>query len=286
MVPEPPGALPPIPAGPVTAVEGTVEVQILGPVRVSGWPGDTPERATVTELAAYLALHPGGHTAAVLADALSNPDRRLSLDSVRTYLNALRRALGAGAVPDGGHSGYTLPGVTTDWHRFQALTADSTDAPHSTDGPDSSLQRAVDALSLVRGAPFADSPRGGYEWAFHHPAVTAAETAVLAAASHVAGAALAARRPALAVWAAEQGLLVAATDETLMGVLLDAAAIGGPDRLAAAWRDVTHRHAHHDEPVPPSLHDRYRQLGQHPPPAGRAAPATTSGPRRHEDVRR
>ena len=146
-----------VPTDPSPPPEGTVEVQILGPVRVVGWPGSQPERAAVTEIAAYLALHPGGHTAAALADALSNADRQLSVNSIRTYANTLRRALGPDAVPDGGHSGYTLVGVTTDWRRFQALTTD-------TDRPDTAgFQAAVDALSLIRGAPFAHPPRGGYE---------------------------------------------------------------------------------------------------------------------------
>lgn len=238
---------PPLPEGP--------ELQILGPIRTTGWPAEPPATRPVVELAAFLVFHPDkGYTAEALRHPLSaDPDHPLAVDSVRTYAGTLRRILGPERAPEGGHKGYRINGLSTDWQRFQEYAAN--DSPQSL----------ANALRLVRGRPFEDAPEDTYRWAHTDDdlIVSGIEKAVTATATKLASRALEAGDIAVAMWAANKGLLVSRYSETLNGLALKAAAhTGQPDVLTQVWKDVTSRYA--PDPPPDALGDLYRSLRDNP----------------------
>ena len=138
-------------------------VQLLGPVAVlhARGPLEADRRNQLTEIAAFLALHPGlDHTH---LDEAKWPGAR-TLDKTRhTALNKLRRWLGSNDsnqeyVPYIDASGYRLhPDVRSDWDLWQDLLPQ---------GPESaSTQDLGAALELVKGQPFAGAKRRTYAWA-------------------------------------------------------------------------------------------------------------------------
>jgi len=234
---------------------------VLGPFRVTGWPGDQGRAASVVELATYLALHPGrSFTAEELRDPLSTGKARaLEADTIRTYANTLRRVLGVERVPDAARRGYSLLGAGSDWQLFEerlgAAAADSS--------PAETAASLVAALALLRGRPYSELPRSGYGWVATELLISEAEAAITTAAQRLAELAFTERDWTLASWAAERGLIVDPTSEDLnTAVLRCAAATGKPDRLAQTWRDVIRRYAAADEDLPPRLGDVNARLKQ------------------------
>lgn len=142
------------------------QILVLGTVVVEGaeGPAEQSKRARMTELAAYIALHPGVSSEGV--DEAIWPVRRTESNSStrNSTTTKLRRWLGT--APDGGehlprHSqdgGYVLhPRVGTDLARWDHLLAGN-----PLTAPTQNLQRA---LELVRQRPFhAHHPRR-YAWA-------------------------------------------------------------------------------------------------------------------------
>lgn len=142
------------------------QILVLGMVVVEGaeGPAEQSKRARMTELAAYIALHPGVSSAAV--NEAIWPERPADLNSStrNSTTTKLRRWLGT--APDGGehlprHSqdgGYALhPRVGTDLARWDHLLAGN-----PLTAPTQNLQ---EALELVRQRPFhAHHPRR-YAWA-------------------------------------------------------------------------------------------------------------------------
>lgn len=142
-------------------------MRLLGPVDVLGACGPT-DPATVpglTELAAYLALHPGSDPAA--ADRALHPGDHARPDQA---LPATFAALAdwIGSDPDGraflrqdaDDSCTFAPTVTCDWDEFRSLYRRGMRSTSTT--ADAALAHA---LALVRGAPFAETPDSGYTWA-------------------------------------------------------------------------------------------------------------------------
>ena len=138
-------------------------VQLLGPVELLH-PRGTVERSKrrqLTEIAAYLSLHPGrDHTH--LSEAIW-PGAR-TLDNTRnTAMSKLRKWLGTNSdgedyVPRVLDDGYRLhPDVRSDWNLWQELLPD---------GPAAADTRALAAaLELVHGRPFAGTNPRRYAWA-------------------------------------------------------------------------------------------------------------------------
>lgn len=138
-------------------------VQVLGPVELLRPRGkvELSKRRQLTEIAAYLALHPG-----LDHDHLSEaiwPGAR-TLDNTRnTALSKLRKWLGTD--PAGEHyvprvldDGYRLhPTVRSDWQLWQELL------PHGPAAADTGALAA--ALELVKGKPFAGTNPRRYAWA-------------------------------------------------------------------------------------------------------------------------
>jgi len=206
-----------------------VEVQVLGPVDVTGWRAP-PERAVVTELACYLALH---GARAIPGDELRGafrPDeeQETSAKTLRTYMSLLRRALGPDLVPTGAGGGYRLsPAVTTDWHRFRTLS-----------GPAADATALREALTLVRGRPFAGVPAGTFAWVYAELLVSDMEAAIAGAARRLADGAVATGDLDTAAWATRQGLVGVPADLGLWQLHLTVAGRQGPSFVERARRDA------------------------------------------------
>jgi len=220
-------------AGPVEeSVESgapAVEVRVLGPVEVTGWRAP-PERAVVTELACYLALH---GDRAIPGDELRvafRPDeeQETSAKTLRTYMSLLRRALGPDLVPTGAGGGYHFsPAVTTDWHRFRILSGPTADGP-----------ALREALSLVRGRPFAGVANGSFGWVYAELLVSDMEAGIARAARQLAEGAVAAGDLDTAGWAIRQGLVGVPADIGLWQLHLAVAGRQGPAFAERARRDA------------------------------------------------
>ncbi|PVC82015.1 LysM peptidoglycan-binding domain-containing protein [Streptomyces sp. CS014] len=212
-------------------------VRVLGAVELSGARGTTERKreGRSIELAAWLVLHPGSDRhlldeAMWPAGGTSRKYRNATVSRLRTWLgedddgHAYFPAISS--TPD---ARYTLsPAVGCDWHQFQELvrTGKQTSGPYAD-------QALRDALSLVRGRPFAASDRSRYRWAEHLALVMIME--IVDTADLLAERCLAARDPRGALWAATKGLEVAPEIESLYRVLFRAyAAIGDYDALERA----------------------------------------------------
>ena len=141
-------------------------IQVLGPVELLR-PRGTIERSKqrqLTEIAAYLALHPGldhAHLSEAIwpgAAALDNT-RNTALSKLRKWMGTDDR--GVDYVPRVLDDGYRLhPDVRTDWHQWLELLPD---------GPQAATTEALaSALELVKGKPLAGTNPRRYAWAERH----------------------------------------------------------------------------------------------------------------------
>ncbi|MCL3839171.1 BTAD domain-containing putative transcriptional regulator [Aeromicrobium duanguangcaii] len=143
----------------------TSRVGVLGPVLVDG-PGEQTERraAVLTEIVAFLALHPEGVHPTVLAGAVwplgVTPEvRDANIERARVWLGTdreghhrLRESLDGRLVLG--------PDVVCDWDAFRHLVI----ASRRADFPRDEIDLLRRALKLVRGPAFEDAPRGRYAW--------------------------------------------------------------------------------------------------------------------------
>jgi len=144
----------------------TARVGILGPVVAEG-PGAPDERraSVLTEIVAFLAMHPEGVHPTVLAGAVwplgVTPEvRDANIDRARAWLGSDRE--GGHRVRESLDGRLSLgPDVVCDWDAFRHLVIASRRAEFPRDEIDL-LRRA---LKLVRGPAFEDAPRGRYAWA-------------------------------------------------------------------------------------------------------------------------
>jgi hypothetical protein len=205
------------------------EIRVLGSVEVVGW-RERPERAVVTELACYLALH---RTRPITGEELRmalrpDGDNEPGAKSLRNYMSLLRRALGAELVPSGSAAGYRLsPEVSTDWDRFVALT-----------GPGADISSLRAALELVRGRPFAGIAPKSFGWVFSELLVSEMEVAISSAARRLAEQSVERDDLDTALWATRQGLAGIDRDIGLWELHLSIANRLGPDAYRRARRDA------------------------------------------------
>jgi len=136
-------------------------VQVLGPVTVLHARGrlEPDRRNQLTEIAAFIALHPGlDHTH---LDEAKWPGARNLTNTRNSAVSKLRRWLGTAAdgtehLPDAA-AGYRLhPDVRSDWHLWLELL------PNGPAG--ASTEALADALGLVKGQPFAGVNKRTYAW--------------------------------------------------------------------------------------------------------------------------
>jgi len=240
-----------------------VWVGVLGPVEVTGWAEPIGSRRKLAEIVAYLATHserpvPGER----LRCACWSND--ISYGTFKQAVSRTRRHLGTDAeghrhLPEGRGGAYQLgPDVGCDWVRFEGLTrAAERAAPHEA------MKLYRDALSLVRGEPFADVTTGTFTWAWSELLVHTIQCKVAKAADALGRLALDAADPDTALWAAHQGLLVSPTQLSLFEVEMQAAAqLGDLDGINRGFRAAT-RAAQELDPlgeVPDETARLYRQL--------------------------
>ncbi|MGW7006556.1 BTAD domain-containing putative transcriptional regulator [Streptomyces sp. NPDC054933] len=222
-------ALPSAPVGPV--------VRVLGPVDVAGAQHTTEKRylRTLTEIAAWIALHPGLDHRAL--DEAIWPGREVSRQTRNPWISRLRSWLGAA---EGGTQHFPpiattadaryrfADTVTTDWVQFQELVRSGLNSADPSG--DHALRQA---LELVRGRPFAATQPRRYIWA--EPLVQDMIAAIVDAAAALAERRLVAGDPRGAVWAAAKGLDAAPETEGLYRLLFQAYhAIGDHEALERA----------------------------------------------------
>ncbi|MFJ6438169.1 LysM peptidoglycan-binding domain-containing protein [Streptomyces sp. NPDC091416] len=155
------------PAGP--------QIRVLGAVDVVGALGrvETYRRNSLTEIAAWLVLHPGRNRHEL--DEAIWPGQRVNAKTRNTSISKLRTWFGRDPrLPaDAPDTTYLLPvtdgvyafndNVTADWHQFQDLYG--TGMHHHGEDADAALAHA---LALVRGRPFSGIDQSRYVWAEHH----------------------------------------------------------------------------------------------------------------------
>lgn len=207
--PEPATATPAAAPGPV--------VLLLGSVGVEGATGrvDSNRKRTGTELAAYLALHPGVDHHAI--DEALWPGQIVNKTMRNAVISRLRSWLGTD--PDGNahfprvqdvtdHRYRFGPHVTCDWTQFQQHARKGLNDP--TEDGDLALRQA---LALVRGRPFAAIDPQRYAWA--EPAIQEMASAIVDVAYDLSTRCRDAGDIPGALWAASQGLLAAEENELL-----------------------------------------------------------------------
>jgi DNA-binding SARP family transcriptional activator/LysM repeat protein len=239
-LPEPAAPPPPLQADQDEEGALPVRVRILGPVEID-WAGPTP-RTKAAEIVAYLATRerpvPSGRLKLDLWPA--PPGDEIAAATFRTNVSRARSALGTG--PNGEHhlcdaeqGSYRLgPGITSDWQRFQQLVARARQA-----SSDDAIELYREAIKLIRGAPFADAPKGAYHWIHGDGLIWEIETSVAEAAERFADLALDAGEHRLADWAARQALKVTPHREPLYQLRMKAAAQANDhDALERIYREL------------------------------------------------
>ncbi|MGW1496164.1 LysM peptidoglycan-binding domain-containing protein [Streptomyces sp. NPDC002402] len=150
------------------------QIRVLGPVDVAGALGrvESNRRNSLTEIAAWLVLHPGRNRHEL--DEAIWPGQRVYAGTRNTAISKLRTWLGRDPrLPaDAPDSSYLPPitngvyafnqDVTADWHQFKDLYLKG--MHHQGEDADTALAHA---LALVRGRPFADIDQSRYVWAEH-----------------------------------------------------------------------------------------------------------------------
>lgn len=214
----------------------TPRLRILGPVQVQDAGGPTPPApGRITELVAFLALHPWPN--ATLLDEAMWPGQRITASTRNRATNQARSWLGTS--PDGrpwvglvAETGYALdPAMPVDWWDYQQLVG--TDPTHASTAQ---LHRA---LTLVTGQPFSGVLPTRYAWAETDRCEIIA--AVADGALELAERAARSGDTRTTGWAVAKGLAVEPTHEALWRcALTHAASSGQPERLS---RTLTQLHA-------------------------------------------
>jgi DNA-binding SARP family transcriptional activator len=232
------------PPDPSEPDEGTVQVNMLGPLEV-----DTPiktKRATVRGIALYLALHRRPVQDSVLYARLF-PDSEFNRHIMKSRMWEARRLL-AGALEHVDQAWQVTDAVKTDWQRFQALAAGT-------------FAQQQAALRLVRGRPF-DGYEGEWLQVEGHDRVI--EAAIVDLALSVAERALAAGDDRAASEAAEAGLRACPYDERLYRVGMRASAARGATGEVRAYltslKTVLDIEIEPDDHIQPETEELYRQL--------------------------
>ncbi|MYW10754.1 LysM peptidoglycan-binding domain-containing protein [Streptomyces sp. SID2563] len=201
-------------------------IRVLGPVGMESAEGpvESNRRGRLTEMAAWLVLHPGLEHRAL--DAAIWPGREVGHSLRNSNISKLRAWMGGQSylpfVTDGRYA--FAPYVRCDWLDFQELYQEGMHARGAA--ADTALARA---LSLVRGTPFAGTNPRNYLWAdtMFHDIVSS----VVDVAHELAERCLAAGDLTGAVAAATRGLVASPESELLTRDLFRAHAARG-DRSA------------------------------------------------------
>jgi hypothetical protein len=227
---------------------------VLGPLELPGV--DTSGlRPSEIELVVYVAMHAGqAATTDNLRDTLG-----VSAETVRTYASRIRQVLGAEHFPPATDGKYQLPGLATDWDRFEQLTREAGRAAE----PSRVSQLLEAALRLVRGVPFADLD---YEWPERELLIHEIEKAVADAGNRMAAVAFELDDTERARWAIRQALAgLRYPDHRLLADRLRVGTTQGASGLIEAWREVNARLAAVDDAPGDdliALYDDLRRAGR------------------------
>lgn len=185
---------------------------LLGPVVLEGAHGKPPSRAPrqCLEYCAWLLEHPNCSSVEMARALLvAEPTRRSNMSRLRGWLGSSDE--GEPYLPEAYSGRIRLhPAVRSDWQEVQILLGRGVEL-----ASDSTL---VAILDMVRGAPLADAPPGGWTWAEELRIESAC--ALRDVAYVLSERALAAGDLDLAKWAIGRGLVAAQGDETLLRGLL------------------------------------------------------------------
>lgn len=231
---DPAAAAPARPAARVTAVTSGVlaalntppdppsapQIRVLGPVDVISTLGkvESYRRNALTEIAAWLVLHPGKSRHEL--DEAIWPGQRILADTRNTAISKLRAWLGrdpllAADDPSGAYLPTIRGGVysfndqvTSDWQEFQAYYREG--MHYSGTEADTAL---ANALALVRGRPFSDINQSKYAWAEYD--IQEMISAVVDVAHELATRRMAVRDYRAALAAASRGLMCDTMSELL-----------------------------------------------------------------------
>jgi DNA-binding SARP family transcriptional activator len=197
----------------------------IGPPRARGW-SEEPESELLREMAGFLALQERAVTLDDVALALwpiGGTRDAPSRETLHTYMSRLRKALGHDHLPDAiAGRGYRITDVETDWGIFQEL---ATRAEGAAKTEARALRRQ--ALSLVRGVPFASIRPGQYGWALESGLVDHMTVAIVRCAHVLAGQYGASGEVEESRAALEAGLVASPTEEQLFADLWHLAATKG-----------------------------------------------------------
>jgi hypothetical protein len=191
-----------------------VWLDVLGPVEVSGWAEPVGRRRKLEELVVYLATHELPVPGERLRCAVWAEVEVASKSFIQAMSRARRHLGGQRHLPEASAGAYRLgPGVGCSWSAFKELTGAAGAAARSD--PDQALALWRQALSLVRGEPFAGVTKGSYIWAWSEGLAYEMQVAITRAADALGTLALAKDDPDTAEWAVRQGLLAMPTQLSL-----------------------------------------------------------------------
>ncbi len=235
--------------GPTPATRADVHLGVLGPVSLTA-PGevDDDRREFLTELACFLAMHPGGVHANRISAALwprgVEPQVRDSaLRQLATWLGTTDQ--GGPVLAEASGVWSLAPGaVSVDWDDFRAsLNATGRQ-------PDRAEHHLRAALDQVRGRPFAEVPAGRYGWLETTSTESDMTLAVVLTASSLAEKAAARRDAGAARSALRDGLALAPASEELWSSWLRLeAALGDDEQLRGVTDAMYDAIAEHGSPV-------------------------------------
>ncbi len=215
------------------------EVTLLGPVSVRATgeiePGMLP---LATEIVVYLATHPAGVHANVLARAIwpqgvADETRDAALDEVAYWLGT--DGIGRPHLAADASGRLRLgSGVKVDWHVFLTLVAQAGQAAGKGGGHSPEEAKLAQALSLVEGHFLAGCGLGGYSWIVTDGLAYEVSARVADAAHRLCELRLNDGDSRGAMDAVRTGLRIAPDDELLWRDLLTAAHATGQENLLYA----------------------------------------------------
>lgn len=249
----------PVPEGPPALVGGQIRILVLGRPDAEGLPAPLGE--THQEILSFLALHPGERFTTEQLRGRLRPSRGSGDFGERTiprYMSHLRGVCGVDRIPDNSDSGgYQARGIDSDLAAFNR----SLRTAAQTAEPVGRATHLADALSWVRATPFFEAPKGRYGWAETDDELSSDPcNAILQAAIELARLAIDHQDRELADWATGQGLKVWPTDEAILELVLEAAALAGITQLDAAWKRMQARLKANDAEPSDRLQSRYHQV--------------------------
>jgi hypothetical protein len=174
-------------------------LNVLGVREVLGVEVDT-SWALLIELFTYLVFHQHRHLKAAQIAIGVRPSGSRDLDekTVRNAITKLRRCVGTEHLPEATSEGYLIEGIDCDWFTFQLLGRQADRV-----GEEVAISLRKEALTLVRGAPFADV---NDEWIDAERLRSHMVVAIVKCAHRLAADLLEAGRPSEAEDAASAGL--------------------------------------------------------------------------------